>query len=131
MDASTLKEMLGKTSDARLAETFCDLGGRREELLAAAGLQAGRAAAEDLSLCFDEADDDVLRSRLKELASQRCRFGYRRLGPAIWPGKGCGSITRSCIGSTGKNGCPCASVVAANGHLDPAPMAIPQDANLR
>src|SRR6476660_5829603 len=26
LDASTLKEMLGKTSDAQLAETCCDLG---------------------------------------------------------------------------------------------------------
>src|SRR3569623_2644495 len=38
LDASTLKEMLGKTSDARLAETCCDLGDRSEGLLAAAGL---------------------------------------------------------------------------------------------
>lgn len=28
LDASTLKEMLGKTSDAQLAETRCDLGDR-------------------------------------------------------------------------------------------------------
>lgn len=37
LDASTLKEMLAKTSNAQLAETGCDLGGRREGLLAAAG----------------------------------------------------------------------------------------------
>ena len=50
LDVSTLKEMLGKTSDARLAEEGRDLGGRREALLAAASLWARRPAAEDLSL---------------------------------------------------------------------------------
>lgn len=40
LDVSTLKEMLGKTSDAQLAETSCDLGDQREELLAAASLSA-------------------------------------------------------------------------------------------
>src|SRR4051795_13062301 len=38
LDASTLKEMLGKTSDAQLAEACCDLGGPRQGLLAAACL---------------------------------------------------------------------------------------------
>jgi putative transposase len=50
LDASTLKEMLGKTSD-QLAETSCDLGGPREELLAAARMSPGRPAPEDVSLC--------------------------------------------------------------------------------
>ena len=36
LDASTLKEMLGKNFDAPLAETSCDLGGPREVLFAAA-----------------------------------------------------------------------------------------------
>lgn len=80
LDVSTLKEMLGKTSDAQLAETCCDLGDQREELLAAAGLRSCRLAAEDLSLCLNPAEDDELRIKLKELASQRRRFGYRRLG---------------------------------------------------
>jgi transposase-like protein len=43
-DASTLKEMLGKKSDTRLAEACCDLGDPREELLAAASLWARRPA---------------------------------------------------------------------------------------
>jgi putative transposase len=49
LDASTLKEMVGKTSDAQLAETCCDLGCRREGLFAAARLSPGRPAPEDLS----------------------------------------------------------------------------------
>jgi putative transposase len=53
LDASTLKEMLGKTSNARLAEEGRDLGGPREELLAASSLQADWPAAEDLSLCIE------------------------------------------------------------------------------
>ncbi|CEG09866.1 Transposase [Afipia felis] len=51
LDASTLKGMLGKTSDAQFAETCCDLGDQREGLLAAAGVPVGWAAGEDLSLC--------------------------------------------------------------------------------
>ncbi|QOZ52216.1 hypothetical protein XH90_13165 [Bradyrhizobium sp. CCBAU 53338] len=64
----------------RLAETCCDLGDRSEGLLAAAGLQAGGPAAEDRPLCLTRPDDGTLRARLGELASQRCRFGYRRVG---------------------------------------------------
>ena len=55
LDASALKEMLGKTSNARLAEACCDLGGPREGLFAAPSLWARRAASEDLSLCFNQA----------------------------------------------------------------------------
>ena len=55
LDASTLKEMLGKTSDAQLAETSCDLGGPGEGLLAAAGLWARRSASEDVSICVKAA----------------------------------------------------------------------------
>ena len=54
LDASTLKEMLGKTSNAQLAQACCDLGGPREGLLAATGLWARRSAPEDLSLCIEE-----------------------------------------------------------------------------
>jgi hypothetical protein len=38
LDVSTLKECSEKTSDAQLAETCCEMGDQREELLAAAGL---------------------------------------------------------------------------------------------
>ena len=55
LDASTLKEMLGKTSDAQLAETSCDLGGPGEGLLAAASLWARRSASEDVSICVKAA----------------------------------------------------------------------------
>ena len=54
LDASTLKEMLGKTSDAQLAQTCCDLGDPREGIFAAACLWARRAEPEDLSLCTKE-----------------------------------------------------------------------------
>jgi len=79
-DASTLQEMLGKKSDTRLAEACCDLGDPREELLAAASLWARRPASEDVPLCDKAAGDEELRRRLRELASQRRRFGYRRFG---------------------------------------------------
>ena len=69
-----------KTSDAQLAETRCDLGGPREELLAATRLSPGRRAPEDYRYATKRSGDDELRRRLRELASQRRRFGYRRLG---------------------------------------------------
>lgn len=72
--------MLGKNFRRQLAETCCDLGDRSEELLATAGLQAGRAAAEDHRYASTRLDDGTSRVRLQELASQRRRFGYRRLG---------------------------------------------------
>lgn len=55
MDVSTLKEMLGKTSDARFKEKCRELGDHREKLLAAAGLFPGRFGPEDISLCIKTA----------------------------------------------------------------------------
>ena len=48
MDVATLKEMLGKTSEARFEEKGCGLGHEGEELHATAGLRAGR----DRSACL-------------------------------------------------------------------------------
>ena len=42
VDVATLKEMLGKTSEARFEAESCGPGDDREELLAAAGLRPGR-----------------------------------------------------------------------------------------
>lgn len=55
LDVSTLKEMLGKTSDARLAEKRRDLGRARQGLFATPSLRARRPACEDLSLCVETA----------------------------------------------------------------------------
>jgi len=52
LDVSALKEMLAKTFDARLTACSCDLGRRREGLLAATCVQAGWAGAEDLPVCI-------------------------------------------------------------------------------
>ena len=51
LDAATLREMLGKTSEAWLAEESRDLGHPREELFAAACLPARGPVSEDFSLC--------------------------------------------------------------------------------
>jgi putative transposase len=53
LDVATLREALGKTSDARGAESGRDLGDRREGLLAAARLRADRHGAEDVPLCAE------------------------------------------------------------------------------
>ncbi len=53
LDVSTLREMLAKTSDARLAEKRRDLGGRGEGLLATARLPTRRPGTEDVSLRLD------------------------------------------------------------------------------
>ena len=55
LDVSTLREALGKTSDAQCTEERRDLGDRTEGLLAAACLRAHRYGAEDLSLCIGSA----------------------------------------------------------------------------
>ena len=67
-----------KTSEAWLTEESGDLG-HPEKRLFAACLPAGGPASEDLSLCFPTIGS-ALRTKLRELASQRRRFGYRRLG---------------------------------------------------
>ncbi len=53
LDVSTLREALGKTSDALGAENGRELGDREEGLLAASCLRAHWPGAEDVSLCVD------------------------------------------------------------------------------
>ena len=55
LDASTLREALGKTSDALGTENGRDVGDQQEGLLAAACLRARRPGAEDLPVCVDAA----------------------------------------------------------------------------
>src|ERR1700719_2496489 len=69
-----------KTSDAQLAETCCEVGCPREGLFAAARLSPGRPASKTYRYVTKRSADEELRRRLRELASQRRRFGYRRLG---------------------------------------------------
>ena len=81
LDASTLKEMLEKTSDAQLAETCCDLGDPMEKSYSqrrACGLVG--LHPKTYRYASTRPDDLALRAKLRELASQRRRFGYRRLG---------------------------------------------------
>ena len=52
LDVATLKEMLAKTSDARLAAGGRDLGDYTEELLAASRVRLGRARTKDLPVCL-------------------------------------------------------------------------------
>jgi putative transposase len=52
LDVATLREMFGKTSDARVEEISRDLGDRGEGLFPAPRLQAGGDEPEDLPLCF-------------------------------------------------------------------------------
>ena len=55
MDVATLKEMLGKTFEARFKEKSGGLGHHREELFAAAGLHSGRDRSAGLSAQIDTA----------------------------------------------------------------------------
>ena len=55
LDVSTLREALGKTSDAQSAEEGREPGDRREGLYAAARVPLGRDGAEDVSLRLDAA----------------------------------------------------------------------------
>ncbi|GMA80148.1 hypothetical protein GCM10025880_66400 [Methylorubrum aminovorans] len=53
LDVATLREALGKTSDARRTENSRELGHRGEGLFAASCLRADRLGAEDVPLRLD------------------------------------------------------------------------------
>ena len=55
LDVSTLREILGKNSDAWFEEERRELGHDREELFAAPRLRAGRDRAEDVPIRVDAA----------------------------------------------------------------------------
>jgi hypothetical protein len=59
------------------------------------------------------AEDDPVRARLRELATVRRRFGYRRLHDAP---RGISDNTRSSDASIGRNGCKCAGLAGASGR---------------
>jgi hypothetical protein len=63
LDASTLREMLGKTSSAQLLEACCDLGGPRE------GLVCGRAR----SRCVHDPLKSARRFGLRSAAGERIK----------------------------------------------------------
>jgi len=63
---------LEKTSDAWLKEDSRELGNRDQGIFATPRVWAGRYRS-------TRSDDAGLRQRLRELASERRRFGYRRL----------------------------------------------------
>ena len=92
-----------KTSDVQLAETSCDLGYPREALFAATRLSPGRAASGDYRYVTKRSGDEDLRDRLRELATQRRRFGYRRLG-LMSSARASSSAPKSFSGFTGRNG---------------------------
>jgi len=54
-------------------------GDRREELFAAPGLRTGRLGPQEYRYRSRRENDTALRRRLRELASERRRLGYRRL----------------------------------------------------
>jgi putative transposase len=68
-----------KASDAQFKEAGRDLGHRAKELLAAAGVRTDRPRTEDYRYRSRRPDDGELRRRLRQLAAERRRFGYRRL----------------------------------------------------
>lgn len=110
LDASTLKEMLGKTSDARFTETSCDLGDRSEGLLAAAGLQAGRPAAEDLSQYLEAAGRWRIAGAAEGIGFATAPLPLPSPGAAIGSARGPGQSEEAV---------PCVNVVAANEHWAP------------
>ena len=80
LDARRCARCSEKTSDAQLAEEGRDLGDRAEELLAAAGLRAGRARARRPTATGRVGLDDAgLRETAARACPERRRFGYRRL----------------------------------------------------
>jgi putative transposase len=80
LDNAALKDILGKTADACGATLNGWPADGRPRTKPTARLQAGGYRPFDAVLSARRANDDVVRKRLRELAAQRRRFGYRRLG---------------------------------------------------
>ena len=59
------------------------------------------------------ADDAATRTRLKQLAAERRRFGWRRL-KLLLEREGIRMNHKSCGGCMARNGCRCLAVVAAS-----------------
>jgi len=59
-------------------------------------------------------DDGAMRQRLRVLAAERRRFGYRRLGYLL-AREGMKPTTRSCCTSIARKGCGCAAMGDTNG----------------
>ena len=64
-------------------------------------------------------DDGALRRRLRELAAERPRFGYRRLGHLL-AREGITPNHKKLLRIYREEGCACAAVAAGNGHWAPA-----------
>ena len=79
LDVSALKDLMGKTEIARSASRGCASPDGGARLLAEARLRAGPGRSEDGARTPDVGDAAV-RERLRGLAAERRRFGYRRLG---------------------------------------------------
>ena len=60
-------------------------------------------------------DDGPLRERMKEIAHERRRFGYRRLH-VLLKRENYVVTPRSCSGSIARRSSPCAAVAVANGR---------------
>jgi putative transposase len=78
--------------------------------------------ADRISVCYRsrKPDDEAVRSRLRELAAVRRRFGYRRLHLLLGR-EGLHLNHRSCGGSTLRNGFRSVAVAGASGHSEPGP----------
>lgn len=131
LDLSRLKEMLKKTSDALLAETCCEVGHQREQLRAAVSLQSLRAAPENLSLCFGT-------PRRRRVADQAKAAGFTTTSvPLPASGAAIGSARAPDQSQEPISAPQARTAVRAQarwpqtGTGAQAPMAIPQDQNLR
>ena len=78
-DNVALKDLLGKSGEARYASGGCGASavGPRDER--AAGVPGSGRRSDQRSLPATRPRDAVLRERLKAVAAERRRFGYRRL----------------------------------------------------
>lgn len=115
MDVSTLKEMLGKllTPGSRRSAVnwaITERSGSQRRAWPLVGLDrktyryASRRSA-----------DDAIRKRLREPASERRRFGYRRLR-VLLRREGIEVNHKKLSGSIAKNGSPCANAAVASGR---------------
>src|SRR6202050_1820065 len=120
-----------ETSNAQLAQTCCDLGCPREGLFAATRCHLVGLHPKTHRYVTKRSGDEELRQRLRELALQRRRFGYRRLGLMLkrqgikLSPKELYRLYKEERLTARKRG------VRTRALRTRAPMAIPQDRNLR
>ena len=78
LDMAAMRELLQKNGDARREARGCRASEGPAWVIGAAGVSDCRGGSDDGPLSVASCPDTALRVRLRDLANERRRFGYRR-----------------------------------------------------